>query len=402
MRDWLADVFRGRPVWMNAALVFSAYMTFVYVPWDFLWKPAAHDEEVWFGILFTGRTAKLLEIPHWIVYATLTYGLRRMRPWAGTLGALYSAQIAIGMFIWSLASLEGWLLPLFVGIISAIPFGVLSLAFWASEEFRGPRGNLRERYGDWALITGASSGIGLEFARALARDHVNLVLAARREDRLRELASELEKDRGIETRVVAVDLSNEGGADELADRIRDLQISILINNAGVGYAGRFDLHDAARIRQLVTTNCVAPAVLTARLLPGMRARGSGAVIFTGSVAGRQPLPLHAAYSASKAFDNYLGEALYVESQESGVDVLVVEPGSTETEFQAVAGEIAHPGESADRVVEAALDALGRQPSVVSGWFNYVRALLAERLPSRPFRLYLAREVMRQQTPSDLR
>jgi len=402
MRDWLSDVFRDRPAWMNVALVFCAFMTFVYVPWDFLWKPAAHDEEVWFGVLFTGTTAKLLEIPHFIVYAMLTYGLRRMRPWAGTLAAIYSAQIALGMFIWNLMYLEGWLLPLFVGTVGAIPFILLAFAFWSAEDFREPRGNLRERYGDWALVTGASAGIGLEFARALARDHVNLVLTARREDRLRELATELEADRGIQTRVIDYDLSREGAADDLADAVRDLQISILINNAGFGYSGRFDLQDSEKIRELVTTNCVSPAVLTARLLPAMHARGRGAVIFTGSVAGRQPLPLHAAYSASKAFDNFLGEALYVETRDSGVDVLVVEPGSTETEFQAVAGEIAHPGERADRVVETALDALGQQPSVVSGWANYLRALLAERLPSRPLRLYIAREVMKQQTPPELR
>lgn len=402
MRDWLTDVFRDRPVWMNAVLVFCAFMTFVYVPWDFFWKPTAHDEEVWFGILFTGVAAKLLEVPHFIVYAMLTYGLRRMRPWAGTLAALYSGQVAIGMFVWNLVYLEGWLLPLFVGTIGAIPFALLAFAFWGAEDFRQPRGNLRERYGEWALVTGASSGIGLEFARALARDRMNVVLAARREDRLQELASRLEEERGIETRVVAVDLARDGGADDLADRVRDLQIGVLVNNAGAGYSGRLDLQDSERIRELVTTNCVAPAVLTARLLPAMHARGRGAVVFTGSVAGRQPLPLHAAYSASKAFDNFLGEALFVETRDSGVDVLVLEPGSTETEFQAVAGEIPHPGKRAEAVVEAALDALGQQPSIVPGWFDYLRALLAERVPSRPFRLYLAREVMRQQTPPELR
>jgi len=402
MRDWLSDVFRGRPGWMNVALVFCAFMTFVYVPWDFFWKPAAHDEEVWFGLMFTGTMAKLLEVPHWVLYATLTYGLRRMRPWAGTLAALYSAQIAIGMFVWNLVQLEGWLLPLFVGTIGAIPFSLLALAFWGAEDFRTPRGSLRDRYGSWALVTGASAGIGAEFARALARDHVNVALAARREDRLRELAAELERDWSIQTRVIAADLSAPGGAEQLADAVVDLQVSILVNNAGAGYAGRFDLQDAGRIRDLVETNCVTPAVLTSRLLPGMHARGQGAVIFTGSVAGRQPLPLHAAYSASKAFDGFLGEALYVETRGSGVDVLVLEPGSTATEFQEVAGEIPHAGEPADRVVELALDALGRQPSVVSGWFNYLRALLAERIPSRPFRLYLARDLMHKQTPNEMR
>lgn len=402
MRDWFSDVFAGRPLWMNAVLAFSAYMTFVYIPWDFFWKPAAHDEEVWFGILFTGRSAKVLEIPHWIVYATLTYGLRRMRPWAGALGALYSAQIALGMFIWNLVMLEGWLLPLFIGTVGAVPFAWLAAAFWSADGFGKLRGSLRDRYGDWALVTGASAGIGREFARALAQDHVNLVLAARREDRLVALATELETDRSIETRVVVVDLSQPGEAERLADDVRDLQISILVNNAGAGYSGRFDLQDAERIRDLVTTNCVAPAVLAARLIPGMRARGRGAVLFTGSIAGRQPLPLHAAYSASKAFDGVLGEALFLEARGSGVDVLVLEPGSTETEFQEVAGEIAHPGEPASRVVEVALDALGSQPSVVSGWRNYLLALLSERVPSRPLRLYLAREYMKTQTPTELR
>ena len=402
MRDWLSDVFAGRPLWMNVVLAFSAYMTFIYVPWDFFWKPAAQDEEVWFGLMFTGGWAKLLEIPHWIVYALLTYGIRRMRPWTGVLGAAYSAQVSIGMFVWNLVELEGWLLPLFIGAVGALPFAWLAVLFWSAEEFGRPRGNLRDRYGDWALVTGASAGIGREFARALARDHVNVVLAARRGERLEALARELETDRHIETRVIPVDLSRPGKPERLADEVRDLQISLLVNNAGVGYSGRFDLQDSDRLRDLVMTNCVAPAVLTARLLPGMRARGRGAVLFTGSIAGRQPLPLHAAYSASKAFDGLLGEALFLETRGSGVDVLVLEPGTTETEFQEVAGEIAHPGEPAGRVVEAALDALGGQPAVVSGWRNYFLALLSERVPSRPLRLYLAREFMKPQTPPDLR
>lgn len=402
MRDWLSDVLAGRPLWMNAVLVFSAYMTFVYVPWDFFWKPAAVDEEVWFGVVFTGRTAKLLELPHWLVYAMLTYGLRRMRPWTGALGAIYSAQIAVGMVVWNLLILEGWLLPLFVGTVGAVPFAWLAVLFWGARDFSQPRPDLRDRYGEWALITGASAGIGREFARALAREHVNVVLVARREDRLDALAQDLERDCHVETRVVAVDLSEAGAAERLAEAVRDLQVSILVNNAGVGYSGRFDRQESDRLRDLVMTNCVAPTVLTSRLLPGMRARGQGAVIFTGSIAGRQPLPLHATYSASKAFDNFLGEALFLETRGSGVDVLVLEPGSTETEFQAVSGELAHAGESAARVVEVALEALGNQPAVVSGWRNYWLALVSERLPSRPLRLYVARGYMTPQTPRELR
>jgi NAD(P)-dependent dehydrogenase (short-subunit alcohol dehydrogenase family) len=110
--------------------------------------------------------------------------------------------------------------------------------------------------------------------------------------------------------------------------VSDLPIAVLVNNAGFGAAGRFDKLQAERLRDMVTVNCVAPMLLARRILPRMQERGSGAVIFTGSVAGRQPLPLHGVYSATKAFDQLLGEALYVEQRRFGIDVLVVEPGST--------------------------------------------------------------------------
>jgi short-subunit dehydrogenase len=161
--------------------------------------------------------------------------------------------------------------------------------------------------------------------------------------------------------------------ERLAAAVADLDVALLVNNAGFGHAGRFDRCDPRRLSEMVQVNCAAPVALTARLLPRMLERGRGAVIITGSVAGRQPLPLHAVYSATKAFDLLFGEALSVELRDQGIDVLVIEPGSTETEFQRVAGEIAHPGESPAQVVGVALDALGRQPSVVSGWWNWLRA-----------------------------
>jgi hypothetical protein len=152
---------------------------------------------------------------------------------------------------------------------------------------------------------------------------------------------------------------------------------------------------------MVQVNCSAPVVLTAKCLPRMLERGRGAIIVTGSVAGRQPLPLHGVYSATKAFDLLFGEALAVELRDREVDVLVIEPGSTETEFQRVAGELAHPGEPPARVVEAALDALGRQPSVVSGWWNWLRTNAATRLAPRSLVAYAARDVMARQTPGEV-
>jgi hypothetical protein len=272
----------------------------------------------------------------------------------------------------------------------------------AREQFQGERPPLRERYGEWALVTGASAGIGAEFARALAREGVSVVLSARRDERLRALASELEKNHQIQTRVVAADLADPAAAEQLARAVSDLEIAILVNNAGFGYSGRFDLQGAGRLRDMIQVNCTAPVLLTAGILPGMLARGRGAVIVTGSVAGRQPLPLHGVYAATKAFDLLFGEALAVELAGRGVDVVVIEPGSTATEFQEVAGEIAHPGEPPEQVVAVALEALGRQPSVVSGWWNWLRANLGSRLLPRGLLAHAAADVMAKQTPPDMR
>src|SRR5262249_57205564 len=109
-------------------------------------------------------------------------------------------------------------------------------------------------------------------------------------------------------------------------------------------------------------------------------RGRGAMIVVGSIAGRQPLPLHGVYSATKAFDRFLGESLWAEMQGTGVDVLVLEPGATETEFQAAAGELAHDGEPPEQVVALPLAALGRQPSGSSACFNWLRS---QSTPSHP-------------------
>jgi hypothetical protein len=251
------------------------------------------------------------------------------------------------------------------------------------------------------LITGASAGIGAEFARALAGRGLACILNARRGDRLEALAAELQRTYRIPTRTIALDLAAPDGADRLADAVAKLEVGFLVNNAGFGYSGRFDLQSTERLRSMVQVNCIAPVVLTSRLLPGMRQRGRGAVIITGSVAGHQPLPLHGVYSATKAFDLFLGESLWAELHGSGIDVLVLEPGPTDTEFQAVAGEVAHPGEPPARVVEVALRALGHKPSVVSGWFNWLRANVNRFVP-RPTVVRMAQRVIAQQTPPEMR
>jgi hypothetical protein len=400
MRGWLRERLAERPGWMNALLLFCAFMTFVYLPWDLFVKPAALDEEVWLGIRFHGFWAKLLALPHWAVYAAGAVGFWKMRRWMWPWAALYAAQVAVGFFVWPLLYVGGfgsWILA----VAGGGAFAALSVALWrARERFERGRPPLRERYGEWALVTGASAGIGAAFARALARDGVSCVLTARREERLRELAAELESRHGVKARVVAVDLAAPGGSEELLRAVADLEIAILVNNAGFGGAGRFDKLEPGHLRAMVELNCVAPVVLARALLEPMLARGRGAVVFTGSVAGCQPLPLHGLYAATKAFDNLLGEALWAEYRGTGVDCLALLPGPTETEFQALAGELPHPGEPPEQVVATALDALGRQPSVISGWFNWLRANAAMRLTPRSTLALAAKRVFSGMVPRE--
>ncbi|HTO57894.1 MAG TPA: SDR family oxidoreductase [Pseudomonadales bacterium] len=401
MSNWLRERFAQRPWWMNALMLFCAYMTVVFMPLDMFAKPVARDAEAWFGFLLHGWAAKLTEPLHWAIYAAGAYGFWRMRAWMWPWAAVYAAQVTFGMFMWNVVYVggaRGWL----AGLVSLVPFGGITAALWQSRDRfgRAPR-PLHERYGKWALVTGASAGLGVEFARALARDGVSCVLTARREDRLRTLATELETQYHVSTRVVPADLTDPSGADRLLDAITDLQIDILINNAGFGYSGRFDKQDPKRLRDMVQVNCVAPVVLAGRLLPSMRERGRGAMIVSGSIAGRQPLPRHALYGATKAFDLLLGEALWAELRGTGVDVLVLEPGPTESEFRDVAGEIREVGEPAADVVALAFERLGQQPSVISGWFNWLRAN-SLRLGPRSIVALMAEQFVLEQTPVEMR
>jgi hypothetical protein len=189
-----------------------------------------------------------------------------------------------------------------------------------------------------ALVTGASGGIGAALARELARHGHDLVLAARGVGAMERLAGEL-REGGAATTVIAADLAKPGAAAALADEIagRGLAIDIVVNNAGLGAAGRFELCDTSRLGEILQVNIVALTELTRLFLPGMIARGHGRVMLVASVAGFQPGPHMAAYFASKAYVLSLGEALAYELRGSGVSVTVLCPGATATDFFTTAG-----------------------------------------------------------------
>jgi hypothetical protein len=189
-----------------------------------------------------------------------------------------------------------------------------------------------------ALVTGASFGIGAALARELAHHGHDLVLAARSLEPMHALAAEL-RDLGAAATVIAADLAQPGAAAALVQEIADrrLAIDVLVNNAGLGAAGRFDRCDPVRLSEVLQVNIVALSELTRLLLPDMVARRRGRIMLVASTAAFQPGPGMAAYFASKAFVLSLGEALAYELRGTGVSVTTLCPGATATRFFAVAG-----------------------------------------------------------------
>jgi short-subunit dehydrogenase len=253
------------------------------------------------------------------------------------------------------------------------------------------------KYGPWALVTGASSGIGQEYARRLAASGLSVAMVARRRAPMEQLAAQLESSHGVRTRVIEMDLARPGAAEALADAVSDLEVGLLVANAGTGWIGRFDLQKPEDHTFLIRLHCEFHVELTARLLPAMKARGGGGVIVVSSMGGMVPLPYYAVYSGTKALLQNWGEALAVEMEGTGVDVQVLAPGDTKTGFQEVAGEQSTKWSSVEDVVGDSLAALGRKTVVVPGFENRL-SLFVQRLLSRKFFVGIVARRQREQTP----
>ncbi len=242
---------------------------------------------------------------------------------------------------------------------------------------------IRERYGEWALVTGASAGIGEAFARRLAEEGINLILVARRVDRLRTLQAELEKARAIQVLPVESDLTKDDFLSVLVSAIGDRPVGILVNNAGFGLNGDLIENDPETECDMVRLNCLAPLKLTHHFARLMAARGRGAIIVLSSIGANQPAPKNVTYAATKAFDLFLGEGLSFELKNKGVDVLTVMPGPTRTEFQEVGHYTADSGmRTPQNVVRTALRSLGKRMSVTDGFGNKLMTFFARRMPRR--------------------
>ncbi|MDX6740636.1 SDR family oxidoreductase [Actinocorallia sp. A-T 12471] len=244
-----------------------------------------------------------------------------------------------------------------------------------------------------ALITGASSGLGAEFAAQLAARGHDLVLVARSADRLAAVAERLTAVHGVRADVVVQDLAEPDAARRVADRLADLglQVDLLVNNAGFGTCGRFEEIPGERDHDQLMVNVVALVDLTHALLPGMLERGRGAVVNVASNAAFQPSPYFAVYGAAKAFVLNFGLALRQEYRKRGIRVLTLCPGPVETGFFDVIGTrraaVVGSMTTAEPVVRAALRALDRDRAYLApGPGN---ALTAHLTPRRPRALVAA-------------
>lgn len=245
--------------------------------------------------------------------------------------------------------------------------------------------------GSWALVTGASSGIGAAFAERLAKRGMDVVLVARSEARLEEVAARLRERHGVRVIVVAADLAEPGAAERVGAAVDEVgaEVEVLVNNAGIGTFGRDVEMDPDYSRDVAMVNVVAVAGLVSRFLPGMVARGSGSVVNVASMAGFQAQPYMALYAATKAFVVNYSLGLWVETRGTGVKVLAVCPGPVDTGFPIANGIrydrkrlgwlLADP----DAIVRQSLRALDRDRGyVVPDWRNAPEAHLMPRRPRK--------------------
>src|SRR6266581_75682 len=242
-------------------------------------------------------------------------------------------------------------------------------------------------FGKWALITGASAGIGVALAKELALGGTKLVLTARRKDRLEELAGTLTATYKISTEVIPADLADSNAPERIFSfpKEKGIEIDLLINNAGFGQYGEFSSVEKQRLLHMVQVNCHAVVHLTRLYLPEMVARRRGDVLILASTASFQAVPYISTYAATKAFDLLFAEGLAEEMKPYGIRVCALCPGSTESEFHIVAGQqkFKRHAETAEKVARTGLKALAAGKSyVISGLGNYLGAHGESLVPRR--------------------
>jgi uncharacterized protein len=242
--------------------------------------------------------------------------------------------------------------------------------------------------GKWALVTGASAGIGVAIASQLASGGSHLVLTARRKDRLEALSRKLRDAHNIQAEIFVADLTQPDAPERLYEftKAKGIVVDLLVNNAGFGQYGELSQVETQRLLDMVQVNCTAVVHLTRLFLPDMITRRRGDILIVASTAAFQAVPYISTYAATKVFDLFFAEGLAEEMKPHGIRVCALCPGSTESEFHSIAGQerftSKHP-ETAEKVARAGLEALAAGKSyVISGLGNYLGAHMQRIVPRR--------------------
>lgn len=264
----------------------------------------------------------------------------------------------------------------------------------------------RDYRGKTALITGASSGLGVEFANQLAGRGANLVLVARRKDRLQAVADAVVLMHKVQVTVIVADLSEVGAAEKLFKALarKKLSVDVLVNNAGFGTFGHFKNEDIEKISEEIRLNISTLVELSRLALPAMLKKNEGVIVNVASTAAYQPVPYMAVYAATKAFVLSFTEALWGELIGTKVTAIALSPGGTKTEFFEVASNGKAPDglgtlQTVEQVITVAMNALDKTtppPSVISGASNFVMAT-SGRLVPRQLLIKIARKLFQSRT-----
>jgi short-subunit dehydrogenase len=251
---------------------------------------------------------------------------------------------------------------------------------------------LKDKYGEWAIVTGATSGIGLELATQLAGAGFNLVIHGRNHEKLKAIANDLTSSYPVQVIVVAVDLSEAGGADQIIAATAGLQVGLLIASAGFGTSGLFADASLQTELNMLRVNCEAVLSLTHYCCRRFKQQKGGGIIFLSSVVAFQGVPYAAHYAATKAYIQSFAEALAMELKPSGIDVLAAAPGPVESGFGQRAnmnmGKALQPSEIGVPILKA----LGRTTNVFPGLLSKILVYSLRTLPRRA-RVSIMQKVM---------
>ncbi|MDO5287348.1 MAG: SDR family oxidoreductase [Actinomycetia bacterium] len=249
---------------------------------------------------------------------------------------------------------------------------------------------------EWAVVTGASSGIGRGFAERLASQGLGLVLVARSAEALHDIADDLRSRYRVPVDVMPCDLTDAAARDQLVADLADREVGVLVNSAGFATVGDLVDTDPGRIEAEISLNVLALTMLARAFAPAMKSRRRGAIVNVASTAAFQPLPTFGVYAATKAYVLSLSQALWDELRPYGVTVLALCPGSTETAFWATAGDetMLRHRRSVDQVLDTCFEALAKgRPYVIDGLANTVLAQVSRLVPAR-IGLPVSRRVLR--------